>query len=103
MTPEQIADEVAAERDRQRAKWNRPHSWGFGDCSDHRVPSIVKAAVLAEEAGEVVKATLDQDMEQIRTETIQTMAVCHAILESLPARPVTRPVINLPAPEGVSP
>jgi len=87
MTPEQIAAVLEDERLRQSVKWNRPHLWGRGDCSMPSVPMLVKAAVLAEEAGEVVKAVLDAGPDKAPTdpdvlrEVIQTYAVCHAILE----------------------
>lgn len=89
MTGREILEAVLAERQRQRGKWNRDHDWGFGDCSYSTVPMVVKAAVLAEEAGEVVKAVLTAGPEKAKTdpevkaEVIQTMAVCYAILEGM--------------------
>jgi hypothetical protein len=83
VTPADIADAVAAERDRQRQLWNRKHDHGFGDCSSPDVPVMVKVAVLAEECGEVARAALDGNPNDFRTELIQVMAVCHAILEGI--------------------
>lgn len=105
MTTDEILVLLADERDRQRDKWNTVHVWGYGDCSsepgmlgpavadlrEHKADAarlqysnLIKAAVLAEEAGEVVKAALDVDSEQFRAEVIQTLAVAWAILEGIP-------------------
>lgn len=89
MTHEEIMSALHEERWRQNAKWVRAHAWGQGDCSSDAVPMVVKAAVLAEEAGEVVKAVLTAGPEKaktdadVRTETIQTLAVAYAILEGM--------------------
>lgn len=89
MTHEEIMTALHLERDRQRAMWFRNHEWGFGDCSADTVPMVVKAAVLAEEAGEVVKAVLNAGPIKARTdadvkaEAIQTLAVAYAILEGM--------------------
>jgi hypothetical protein len=85
----EITTELLAERKRQDGKWNRPHEWGHGDCSSPDVAMLVKAAVLAEEAGEVVKAVLDAGPDEaatdpdVRREVIQTLAVAYAILEGM--------------------
>lgn len=77
------------ERLRQQVKWHRAHEWGKGDCSSAGVPMIVKAAVLAEEAGEVVKAVLNAGPDKavgdadVRDETVQTLAVAWAMLEAM--------------------
>ena len=79
-----IFDEIDAERHRQFERWNLHHDWGRGDCSSDEVAAIVKAAVLAEECGEVARAVLDlSDEDVLRTELIQTAAVAVAWLESL--------------------
>lgn len=89
MTRDEILAAVEAERKRQHEKWYLTHQWGRGDCSSDDVPMVVKAAVLAEEAGEVVKAVLNtgpgpaRDDPAVRTETIQTLAVAWAILEAM--------------------
>lgn len=75
---------IGVERTRQLVKWAEPHPWGRGDCSSDDVPAIVKATVLAEECGEVSRAVLDQDVEQLRTELIQVAAVAVAWLEGMP-------------------
>jgi hypothetical protein len=89
MTHDEIMAAVDLERGRQHAKWNEEHFWGRGDCSTDTVPMVVKAAVLAEEAGEVVKAVLTAGPEEskydadVRTEVVQTLAVAYAILEGM--------------------
>ena len=75
---------VSAERERQARKWSGPHEWGQGDCSSANVPPIVKAAVLGEECGEVARAVLERDTNNLRIELIQVAAVAVAWLESLP-------------------
>lgn len=74
---------VEAERARQRRKWSGPHLWGEGDCSSPRVSTTVKMAVLAEEVGEVSRAVLERDREQLRRELVQVAAVAVAWLEGL--------------------
>jgi hypothetical protein len=87
VTPSEIFKELAAERERQQMKWCADHPWGRGDCTSPHVPMLVKAAVLAEEAGEVVQAVLNAGPHDARTDTavrhevIQTLAVAYAILE----------------------
>ena len=91
MTRDEILAAVEAERKRQHEKWGDEHLWGFGDCSypDDCVPIIVKAGVLVEEAGEVMKAVLTAGPAEapsdpdVRAETIQTLAVAWAILEAM--------------------
>ena len=75
---------INAERDRQAVKWNNEHTWGYGDCSSNDVPDPVKVMVLTEETGEVARAVLDRDRENLRVELVQVAAVCIAWLESLP-------------------
>ena len=74
---------IDAERDRQAAKWNREHEWGYGDCSSINLPAITKSAVLGEEVGEVQRAVLDRDNDALRRELVQVAAVAVAWLESL--------------------
>lgn len=89
MSPAEIMSEIVAERERQQMKWDATHAWGRGDCTSPHVPMIVKAAVLAEEAGEVVHAVLNAGPDDARTDTavrrevIQTLAVAYAILEGM--------------------
>lgn len=83
MTRDEIHAAIDAERIRQGAKWNQPHPWGWGDCSSQQVDQTVKAAVLAEECGEVARAVLDIDANALCTELIQVAAVAVAWLESL--------------------
>lgn len=74
---------VRAERDRQRSLWDRPHEWGHGDCSSADVPDPIKFAVLAEETGEVARALLEQNPDQLKTELVQVAAVAVAWLEAI--------------------
>lgn len=98
MNRAQILAAVDVERERQRVKWSRQHEWGYGDCScrlgfmfigakvattEIQFSNLIKGAVLAEEAGEVVKAALDVDEIEFRAEVIQTLAVAWAILEGI--------------------
>ena len=78
-----IYQQIDAERTRQRIKWAPMHPWGVGDCSSEHVQPITKAAVLSEECGEVARAVLEQDTDQLRTELVQVAAVAVAWLESL--------------------
>ncbi len=105
MTRAEILVALDKERLRQAGKWEREHEWGYGDCSSQagslgpfiknvgppcdgyvqakQYSNLIKASVLAEEAGEVVKAALDVDEDAFRTEVIQTLAVAWAILEGI--------------------
>lgn len=74
---------VDMERRRQHDKWGSPHTWGAGDCSSPHVPELVKLAVLHEECGEVARALLEQDPEQLATELVQVAAVAVAWLEGM--------------------
>jgi NTP pyrophosphatase (non-canonical NTP hydrolase) len=78
-----IYDALDAERRRQHTKWDRPHPWGWGDCSSKSVSNDTKAAVLAEECGEVARAVLEQDTDGLRRELVQVAAVAVAWLEAL--------------------
>jgi NTP pyrophosphatase (non-canonical NTP hydrolase) len=80
MRREHIYALIDAERDRQAEKWNRPHGFGWGDCS-HPLDPSVKATVLTEEAGEVARAVLDG--ADVRSELVQVAAVAVAWLEGL--------------------
>lgn len=80
-----IFRDILTERERQREKWSEHHSWGRGDCSSSDVPEIVKAAVLSEECGEVSRAVLERDREELRRELIQVAAVAVAWLEYIDA------------------
>jgi hypothetical protein len=82
MNRAEIYAQIDLERLRQAAKWNREHEWGYGDCSSVKVPEPVKAAVLAEECGEVARAMLDGGAG-LKTELIQVAAVAVAWLEGL--------------------
>jgi NTP pyrophosphatase (non-canonical NTP hydrolase) len=82
MRREHIYALIDAERDRQAEKWNRPHGFGWGDCS-HPLDPSVKATVLTEEAGEVARAVLDGKPDKLSIELVQVAAVAVAWLESL--------------------
>lgn len=89
MTHDEITAALRDERSYQNARWGRVHPWGRGDCSSPDVPMVVKAGVLVEEAGEVMKAVLNAGPEaaktdvEVKNEAIQTMAVAYAILEGM--------------------
>jgi NTP pyrophosphatase (non-canonical NTP hydrolase) len=82
MTRDQIWAAILAERARQTAKWEGEHDWGHGDCSSDGVSAAVKAAVLAEECGEVAREALDGTLG-LKDELIQVAAVAVAWLEAL--------------------
>jgi hypothetical protein len=82
MTRDDIWAVILEERARQAAKWDGEHAWGIGDCSSDHVSPAVKAAVLAEECGEVARAALDGTMD-LKDELVQVAAVAVAWLESL--------------------
>jgi len=81
VTRDDVVALIDAERTRQSDKWHGPHPWGSGDCSSADVAPTVKAAVLGEECGEVARAVLDRDDEQLRRELVQVAAVAVAWLE----------------------
>lgn len=68
--------ELGIERARQDAKWGGVP--GVDRHDDHTY-----AAVLGEEFGEVCKAWLERDTENLRVELIQTAAVALAWIEEL--------------------
>ena len=82
-TREDIYAFIDAERARQSAKWEQPHTWGQGDASSPGVAPMTKVGVLTEELGEVARAVLELDDEQLRTELIQFAAVAVAWLEGM--------------------
>lgn len=83
MTRADIYAAIDAERERQQRKWNIAHPWGWGDCSSPTLAPAVKVAVLTEEVGEVSRAVLDIDHENLRAELVQVAAVAVAWLEAL--------------------
>lgn len=80
MTRAEVYRLIDAERDQQAIKWGPPHAWGQGDCSSPDVDERTKAAVLAEECGEVARAVLDG--QGLTRELVQVAAVAVAWLES---------------------
>jgi NTP pyrophosphatase (non-canonical NTP hydrolase) len=85
MTRDEVFALIEQERRRQAEQWNQhDHQWGFGDCSSGQVDQTVKAAVLAEECGEVARAVLEVDMRGLRDELVQVAAVAVAWLEGMP-------------------
>lgn len=83
MDADKVMRLVQRERQRQHQKWDRPHEWGWGDCSSTGVARPVKLAVLLEETGEVARAVLERDAPSLRRELVQVAAVAMAWLESL--------------------
>ncbi len=80
---EAIFEDISRERERQSVKFYGPHAWGSGDCSSHDVAPMTKVGVLTEELGEVARAVLDHDNDQLGVELVQLAAVAVAWLESL--------------------
>lgn len=83
---------IARERIRQRAMWAADHQWGRGDCSaltvadrarPDQVAHLLRMTVLTEEVGEVARAVIEDDADQLRTELVQVAAICVAWMESL--------------------
>ncbi len=72
----EILRHVSAERDRQDGKWGGVP--GIDRRDDHTY-----AAVLTEEAGEVCRAWLERNVEELREELIQVAAVAVAWVEEL--------------------
>ncbi len=70
---------VLAERARQDTTWRG----GLGDCSHPDTPDRQRLTVLTEEVGEVARAILDHQPDQLRAELVQVAAVCAAWLEGL--------------------
>lgn len=83
MSRAEIYKAIGRERTRQHRKWAKSHAWGWGDCSSLKVEQITKSAVLSEECGEVTRAVLEKNNEQLKAELIQVAAVAVAWLESL--------------------
>ena len=73
---------IAEERARQQLKWNKPHLWGWGDCSSTSVPAEIKSMVLTEECGEVARAVLELKRDDLKSELTHVAAVAIAWLES---------------------
>lgn len=67
-----IVGQILLERERQDRKWGV-----------QRHPHCVWSAVLSEECGEVSKACLEEDYENLKEELNQVAAVCIAWLEHL--------------------
>lgn len=82
MNREQIYRLIDEERSRQAVKWSNQHEWGQGDCSSPDVHWMTKVAVLTEELGEVSRAILDMDPNNLIEELVQLAAVAVACLES---------------------
>lgn len=71
-----IYRDVDRERDRQDDKWGWPND-GMAGADQHK-----KVSILAEEFGEVARAVLEGDLENLAEELVQVAAVCVAWLES---------------------
>lgn len=77
MTPaESFHSLVQAERARQDALWGPPDA-----STDALVLALV--AILTEETGEVARAVLEQDRDNLRTELVQVAAVAQKFWEAL--------------------
>lgn len=82
MNREAIFDAISDERLRQGEKFGGLHPWGSGDCSSPDVAPMTKVGVLTEELGEVARAVLDKDTDQLEVELVQLAAVAVAWLEA---------------------
>lgn len=79
----EVLKRVVAERDAQDFKWSRePGHWPLDDG--------MKLAVLGEEYGEVARAILEHDLEQLERELVQLVAVGVCWLEVLEASRIER-------------
>ena len=72
MNKSQIIESILAERDKQDAKWGE---------QNHEIFKWL--AILGEEVGEVNKAALENNYDEIISELIQIGAVAVAMIESL--------------------
>lgn len=73
----EVLEEVAAERARQDATW--------GEGNPLYRDATTALAVLVEEVGEMARATLNGDLDNLRVEAIQAAAVAVAIAERWPS------------------
>lgn len=73
MRREQVYELINAERDRQDAKWGR----------DRDLHPFLWLTILTEEVGEVARASLKGDTENLRDELVQVAAVAIAQLEAM--------------------
>lgn len=72
----EVLKKIVAERDSQDLQWSRkPGEWPLDDG--------MKLAVLGEEYGEVARAILEDDVEQLERELVQLAAVAACWLEVL--------------------
>ncbi len=76
MTRVQALELVSLERDRQNKLWVRE------DCAWDEVDTL-KLTVLVEEVGEVARAVLEDDNENLRQELTEVAAVCISWLEMM--------------------
>lgn len=77
---------IAAERIKQHTRWRGT----TGDCSDPKTPDSWSLAILTEEVGEVARAVLTGDRDNLEAELIQVAAVAVSWIEGL----------NRPVPSG---
>ena len=84
MNIETIWHLIRQERTRQHEQWTGPHRAWAGINPSAEIEHIVQVAVLTEECGEVARAVLDENTEDLVTELVQTAAVAVAWLEALP-------------------
>lgn len=76
---EYIFNLISNERERQIKKWKN----AFNNVDDSTTQDEWKACVLGEEVGEVNKAVLESNLEELEKELVQVSAVCVAWLECL--------------------
>lgn len=80
-----LLEQVLKERERQIVLWGT-EEFLIKETNSFREYLVLKATVLGEEYGEVCRAILDKDPDNLRTECIQVAAVALAIIEGLDAR-----------------
>ncbi len=73
MKMQRVFDLIVDERVRQDNKWGE----------DRKQPAFLWLTILIEEVGEVAKAILERDMENMKVEMIQCAAVIVAWMESV--------------------
>jgi NTP pyrophosphatase (non-canonical NTP hydrolase) len=87
LNPDAWLPAVLAERVRQEQKWGG----GPGDCSHPDTPDQQRLTVLVEEVGEVARAILQDQPDELRAELVQVAAVAAAWLEGLHAQASATP------------
>ena len=75
--------EIFCEIDAERERQERKH--GPNTCAGQGVSDELKSAILTEENGEVAKAVIEKNRDELKKELVQVAAVAVAWLEALDA------------------